>query len=306
MESTTIFENISQAIIQQIKLAEKGIRVCVPWITDDDILKALIEKAKQNVHVELLMDNNEYNRAKSSFFNQLIAKGSKVYMVDKSPNGGMIHHKFCVINREILITGSYNWSNNAKKNDENIVIEVAIEEDDHFRIDEFTMRFQKLLYKYGIENEDDGWDKVEEYESQTTKKQQEAKEYYELATTYLRDKNYEEALNSINIGISKLPFPDENYYFIKHIILRNSGKFLESTDYLFKFLSEIAGYNADTIDLFKKTYVAFIKVIKDNGNETYKLINNINQKTKSNLGYLAQLNIQPHFFTYEELDTFPF
>lgn len=306
MESTTIFENISQAIIQQIKLAENGIRVCVPWITDDDILRTLIEKAKQNVYVELLMDNNEHNRAKSSFFNQLIAKGSKVYMVDKSSNGGMIHHKFCTIDREILITGSYNWSNNAKNNDENIVISTANDDDDFIELLKYDTQFQKLLYKYGIENEDEGWDKAEEYVSQSTKKQEEAKEYYEFATKYLNDKNYEKALEAINIGISKLPYPDINYFFIKHIVLRNKGEILESTEYLFKFLSEIAENDSDSIELFKKTYVVFIKMVKDIGIETYKIIDSINQKTRVNLGSFTNRNIEPHFFTFEELDMKPF
>jgi hypothetical protein len=306
MESTTIFENISQAIIAHIKLAENRIRVCVPWITDDDILTALIEKAKQNVHVELLMDNNEYNRAKSKFFNQLTAKGSKVYLVDKTPNGGMIHHKFCTIDREILITGSYNWSNNAKKNDENIEINVAEDDDDFIDILKYDTQFQKLLYKYEIENEYEGWDKAKEYVSQSSRKQDEAKEYYDLACKHLKDKNYEEALISINIGISKLPYPDENYYFTKHIVLRNKGEFLESTEYLFKFLSEIAGNDSDSIELFKKTYVAFIKTIKDNGVETYKLINNVNQKTRANMGLFANHNIEPHFFNFDELEMIPF
>jgi len=35
-----------------------------------------------------------------------------------------MHDKFCVIDNQIVITGSYNWSNNAEfKNDENVTIE---------------------------------------------------------------------------------------------------------------------------------------------------------------------------------------
>lgn len=33
-----------------------------------------------------------------------------------------MHHKFCVIDKSIVITGSYNWTNQAKKNHENIMI----------------------------------------------------------------------------------------------------------------------------------------------------------------------------------------
>jgi phosphatidylserine/phosphatidylglycerophosphate/cardiolipin synthase-like enzyme len=35
---------------------------------------------------------------------------------------GFIHHKFAIIDKKISITGSYNWSINASKNKENIVV----------------------------------------------------------------------------------------------------------------------------------------------------------------------------------------
>ncbi|NLL27457.1 MAG: phosphatidylserine synthase, partial [Bacteroidales bacterium] len=42
----------------------------------------------------------------------------------KGTRGGTMHHKFCVIDNQVVITGSYNWSNNAEfKNDENVTVE---------------------------------------------------------------------------------------------------------------------------------------------------------------------------------------
>lgn len=35
-----------------------------------------------------------------------------------------MHNKFCVIDNQVVITGSYNWSDNAEfKNDENVTVE---------------------------------------------------------------------------------------------------------------------------------------------------------------------------------------
>lgn len=306
MKTSTIFENISEAIIQQIKYAEHTIRICVPWLTDENILRELVEKTKQKVFVELLIFNDEFNNTKTSFFNQLIARGSKVYMVDKTPNGGMLHHKFCTIDREILITGSYNWSNNAKKNDENLLISVAVDDDDYILILDHDNQFQKLLYKYGIENEDEGWDEASAYVSESKQKQEDAMFYYDLASDYLKNKKYVEALESINEGIQKLPYPSQHFYLLKHIILRLSGDFLECAEYLHKYLSQIAGNDSDSIDFFKKVQQMYVKTIIDNGTETYKIIDSINQKTRANLGHFAALKIEPHFFKYEELDTLPF
>jgi len=306
METSTIFENIAEAIIQQIKHAEHAIRICVPWLTDDDILRELVEKTKQKVFVELLIFNDEFNKTKTSFFNQLIARDSKVYLVDKTPDGGMLHHKFCTIDREILITGSYNWSNNAKKNDENILISVAVDDDDYILIMDYDNQFQKLLYKYGIENEDEGWDEASAYVSESKRKQDDAMFYYDLASDYLKNKKYFEALEAINEGIQKLPYPSEHFYLLKHLILRISGDFLECTEYLYKYLSQIAVNDNDSIDYFNKVHQMFVKTIIDNGTKTYKILDSINQKTRANLGHFAALKIEPHFFKYEELDTLPF
>ena len=37
----------------------------------------------------------------------------------------LMHHKFCVIDRSTVITGSYNWSFRAQENEENITVITA-------------------------------------------------------------------------------------------------------------------------------------------------------------------------------------
>jgi len=173
-------------------------------------------------------------------------------------------------------------------------------------INEYNIRFQKMLYKYGIINENDEWEKVIEYTNEVKIKQENANEYYDLSLIYLKEKRLGEALDSLNEGIKKLPYPDKNYFFLKHHILIKLGRYLEGTENLFNYLWEIAGNDIEEIEKFKKTYESFIQTIINNGNESYKIIEEINVKTKSKLGRFAQLNITPHLFKYEELDTTPF
>ena len=45
----------------------------------------------------------------------------KIYKVN-SYGGGLMHNKFCIIDNEILIIGSYNWSANAHRHFENIFV----------------------------------------------------------------------------------------------------------------------------------------------------------------------------------------
>lgn len=306
METSNIFKNISVHIIRQIKSAENSIYICVPWLTDEDILKELVEKSRQKIYIEIITLNDEFSRAKTSYFNKLIANGSKVYLIDKTIEGGIPHHKFCIIDNEILITGSYNWSKNAKNNDENILIKVINDFEDYGIINEYNVQFNKILYKYGIRDENDDWEEVIKYTSESISKQEEAKSYYDLAFTLLKENKAVEALEFINEGINILPNSDQNYFLLKHIILRSLKKYLESADSLYNYLWEIADNDSVEIERFKKTYIAFIKTIQANGCETYTLISDINQKTKVKLGKFALLKIEPHFFSYEELDTLPF
>jgi tetratricopeptide (TPR) repeat protein len=250
--------------------------------------------------------NDEFNRLRIPYHNKLTAKGSKIYLLDKTAEGGIPHHKFCIIDNETLITGSYNWSNNAKNNDENILIMVATEDDDYNVINEYSIQFQDLLYKYGVENEDEGWEEAIRYVNTAKEKQEDASFYYDLAVSYLKEEKLDDAIKSIDLGIEKLPYPDKNYYFIKHLILKKQNKFVDSTDYIYKYLSSIAVNDFGEIEGFKKAYNSFITSVKVNGIETYKVIADINQKTKSKLGEFAVRNLSPHFFNYEELDTRPF
>lgn len=51
-----------------------------------------------------------------------------------------MHNKFCVIDNQIVITGSYNWSDNAEyKNDENISIQV-----DPKQATKYSVKFREL------------------------------------------------------------------------------------------------------------------------------------------------------------------
>jgi tetratricopeptide (TPR) repeat protein len=309
METSNIFENISEHIIRHIKGAENAIYICVPWLTDETILHELVEKSRQKVHIEIITLNDEFSRAKASYFNKLIANGSKVYLIEKSIGGGIPHLKFCVIDDETLITGSYNWSNNAKNNDENIIIKVINDFEDYGIINDYNIQFSKMLYKYGIKDETDeenSYVKAMDYIKSCDAKHKVAGEYFDLASSLYNERKYEEALSILNEGISKLPHPNQSFYLLKFKILLGLRKYLEATDNLYSYLWEIAINDYEQIEVFKTIYDKFIKIIKDDGMSTYKLIADINQKTKVKLGKFALLEIEPHFFSDEELDTIPF
>lgn len=128
------FENILETIISKIESAERNIRICMAWFTDQDIMDALIKKVKAGLHIELILfdtKNNKNNQINTIGIQQL--KNFKITLSNFKEAGGNVvlirenydfylHSKFCIIDDNITITGSYNWSYPARTHIENIII----------------------------------------------------------------------------------------------------------------------------------------------------------------------------------------
>ncbi len=123
MKAKPYFQNIEQEIIKHIDTAKSSIFVAVAWLTSYIIFDALLKKAKDGIDVEILLVNDDINNEKTNIRHaDLENYGGWVGFVNPSFEGGRMHHKFCIIDDSVVITGSYNWSNKAKQNDENIIV----------------------------------------------------------------------------------------------------------------------------------------------------------------------------------------
>ena len=121
METQAYFTNIRSHISAELKKANDCIYVAVAWFTDPKLLAILCDKAKEGKDVQLIMMNDDINRAYGVNYNELETCGGKVYLID-GDTGKLMHNKFCVVDGSTTITGSYNWSNKAQSNHENITI----------------------------------------------------------------------------------------------------------------------------------------------------------------------------------------
>jgi phosphatidylserine/phosphatidylglycerophosphate/cardiolipin synthase-like enzyme len=95
------------------------IYVAIYSFTSDRLAEALIEARRRGVDVRVVMERREANGTGSEY-PRLRGAGVEVRL---DANPGLMHHKFMVIDGEIVVTGSYNWSAAAEeKNDENLVV----------------------------------------------------------------------------------------------------------------------------------------------------------------------------------------
>ncbi|OCA75436.1 phospholipase D-like domain-containing protein [Chryseobacterium arthrosphaerae] len=113
------FRDIESQILKALDDAEVSITVVMAWFTNNRLFQKLIEKQKEGIEVKLAIYDDGINRK----FGVDISKITHIKL-KRGARGGLMHNKFCVIDNQIVITGSYNWSDNAEfKNDENITVE---------------------------------------------------------------------------------------------------------------------------------------------------------------------------------------
>ncbi|MCX8123608.1 MAG: phospholipase D-like domain-containing protein [Spirochaetes bacterium] len=112
-------DNIERIITKRIEKAKKSIFFLAFSFTSDEIGEAIIAKHKQGVTVKGVFEKKDIKNVNSEYI-KLKVEGLDV-LYDANPN--TMHHKVIIIDEEWVITGSYNFSKNAKKrNDENCIM----------------------------------------------------------------------------------------------------------------------------------------------------------------------------------------
>lgn len=111
------FINIQNQILTELDKAQVSISVAMAWFTNDTLFQKLMERQQQGIRVEMVIYNDGVNAKHGIDFSQF--DSVKI----RSERGGIMHDKFCIIDNQVVITGSYNWSDNAEfRNEENIAV----------------------------------------------------------------------------------------------------------------------------------------------------------------------------------------
>lgn len=117
MSKTEVFlEGQRAVIVGQLSKAKSLILVAVAYFTDENLFRILLKKAKEGVKVQLIVRDDEINIMSGIDYNSL-----------KELNGDFcynknLHHKFCVIDGLTVLSGSYNWTHQARRNHEDLTL----------------------------------------------------------------------------------------------------------------------------------------------------------------------------------------
>lgn len=121
MQTEVLFERIAERIHNELNQANHSIYVAVAWFTRHDLFDVLMAKANQGVKVQLLVSYDDININSGIDYGSLNTGTSAMHFAGDGKKD-LMHNKFCVIDENVIINGSYNWDYKAEKNHENITI----------------------------------------------------------------------------------------------------------------------------------------------------------------------------------------
>ena len=117
INSEAKFVGIEEKIITELDKAMATIHVCVAWFTNERLKDKLLEKYEKGIDVKVIIFDDGINKKNA------VNLGGIPNIKIRAERKGIMHKKFCVIDNNTVITGSYNWTNNAEhRNDENIAV----------------------------------------------------------------------------------------------------------------------------------------------------------------------------------------
>ena len=108
-----------EAVIATISKAQETIDIAMYDFTSGPIAQELVKAKKRDVRIRIVLDKgqeqSEYSKKK-----YLLQKG---FSLKYHTGSGLMHNKFAIIDGQMLLTGSFNWTLMAEhKNEENLLI----------------------------------------------------------------------------------------------------------------------------------------------------------------------------------------
>ena len=113
-------DGTAQWISELLNNASESVHFLAYSFTNDEFGQILIQKAGSGLKVSGVMEEEQVKSNKGTEYDPLKQAGIDVRL---DGNSGLMHHKVFIIDEKVVILGSYNFSTNAEKtNDENTLI----------------------------------------------------------------------------------------------------------------------------------------------------------------------------------------
>lgn len=115
------FEDLDKHVLTQLKKAKKTVNIAVAWLSFDVYEKTFEKLLKKGVKLKIITSNSRQEKY-SPIISSLVSKGAEIKKIQMPKVINHMHHKFCIIDEETILCGSFNWTENAKRNFEDLII----------------------------------------------------------------------------------------------------------------------------------------------------------------------------------------
>lgn len=113
-------DGVASRILELLQGAQESVYFLAYSFTSDPIAQVLRDKHSAGLTVRGVMDSSQVDSNQGTEYDPFLQSGLDVR---RDGNKGLMHHKVIIIDRSIVITGSYNFTGSAEdRNDENVVI----------------------------------------------------------------------------------------------------------------------------------------------------------------------------------------
>jgi phosphatidylserine/phosphatidylglycerophosphate/cardiolipin synthase-like enzyme len=131
------FDRIQEIIVQGIRDAKYLIWVAVAWFSNDVLYQELLNKKEDGLNIRVIVSDEDSNQI-------LLPKIQKNFECVVVPHTGRwetnrMHDKFCIVDLDYIMHGSYNWTKAANYNGETLVTTV-----DRELVRDFADEFLKM------------------------------------------------------------------------------------------------------------------------------------------------------------------
>lgn len=112
-------DHFAYRMVSLLKSTRNSVNFLMYTFTADDYSEILIDKSALGLDIQGVIEASAENAAGSDF-EKMSMNGVNVKVVNES---GLMHHKTIILDSEVVVLGSYNFTASAeKKNDENILV----------------------------------------------------------------------------------------------------------------------------------------------------------------------------------------
>lgn len=140
MSVEVYFDGLHDVIQDELKKAKESVSIAVAWIWFRGYEQVLLDLVRKGVSIEILCTESDSLQYEQQSIDKLGKSGINIRICKMPSDKNHMHHKFAVIDGNVVINGSFNWSKNASNSYENIM--VIRGEDCKSR--EFLKEFEKI------------------------------------------------------------------------------------------------------------------------------------------------------------------